>query len=216
MGKEVKRPLLCCSGSSQNAAWDCGPPGVNALNELCSSNSFPKMFRLSYIAYLHNLDAIYVCVCFSALVCVYAHTHPCRTAPEFSPTDSFDSYTCQWPDPGDNPPRCRHKANRKAPILPPDAGPRQGKQPQARLLTALSSFCPTNTWMGIQLILFHPGPFSQPAWHTERILCSSALPCVLHIRGRLIEREGKKEGIFIRKRINAQSALFGRYIRPIH
>lgn len=113
-------------------------------------------------------------------------------------------------------PRCHHKANRKAPILPPDAGPKQGKQPQARLHNALSSFCPTNTWMGIQLILFHPGPFSQPAWHRGRILCSSALPCVLHIRVRRIEREGKKGGIFIRKRINAQSALFGRYIRPIH
>lgn len=144
MGKQVKRPLLCCPGSSQNAAWDCGTPGVNGLNELCSSNGFPKKYRLSYTAYLHNLDAIYVCVPFLfPCVCVCTHI---RARLLLSP----DVLTALTAIPANGQiqeitPRCRHKASRKAPILPPDAGPRQEKQPQARLHNALSSFCPTNT-----------------------------------------------------------------------
>lgn len=57
-----------------------------------------------------------------------------------------------------------------------------------------------------------------PTWpDTERGFWAH-LPFLVYFisRRRLIEREGKKKGIFIRKRINAQSAPFGRYIRPIH
>lgn len=137
-----------------------------------------KMYRLSYMAYLHNLDAVCMCVCvcacyrlhvyvycmcigrgLSALLpvcmlaccCLCVHIlYVCRHAPEFRGSDSFDSYTCQWPDPGDNP-CCRHKADRKAPISPPDTGPvcrgrrGGGRQPAAILHNTLSSFHPTNT-----------------------------------------------------------------------
>lgn len=181
----------------------------------------PKMHRLSYTTYFHNLDSFCtsVCVCFHlfvyfldsvcalelskhapACVCAPVWVHICCMcvhAPEFRGSDSFDSYTCQWPDPGDNP-CCHHKAIRKAPISPPDIGSvcgskgglRCAKTPPAILHNALYSFHPTNTWMRIQLILFHPSPFSQPAWHRERILCSSALPCVLHI-GEKTYRKGR-------------------------
>lgn len=109
----------------------------------------PKMYRLSYIAYFHNLDAVCmsVCECFRLFVCalcilcvcvracscqcVCAQTvlYVCTHAPEFRASDSFDSYTCQWPDPSDNP-CCRHKADRKAPISPPDTGPASGGRSQ--------------------------------------------------------------------------------------
>ncbi len=138
----------------------------------------PKMYRLSYIAYFHNLDAVCmsVCACFPLFVylrcicigwgkarlclcvCVRACSrlcvhilYVCSHAPEFRGSDSFDSYTCQWPDPCDNP-CCRHKADRKAPISPPDTRPVcggrsgvGGRQPPAILHNTLSSFHPTNT-----------------------------------------------------------------------
>lgn len=138
----------------------------------------PKMYCLSYTAYFHNLDAVcmsvracfhlFVCMCSGAVcsclrvcLCVCVLLYVCRHAPEFRGTDSFDSYTCQWPDPGDNP-CCRHKAVRKAPIPPPDTGPVYvrsqgvegweegewgvvGRQPPAILHNTLSSFHPTST-----------------------------------------------------------------------
>lgn len=137
----------------KNAAWDSGTLRVNRLNELWSCNRLSKMCCLSYIAYFHNLDAVCMCVCVCVFIClcmcmctystrcvywqglsmfpprvcmcVCARACVYRHAPEFRGSDSFDSYTCQWPDPGDNP-CCRHKADRKAPISPPDTRPVSG------------------------------------------------------------------------------------------
>lgn len=140
-------------------------------------------FYHSFVCIGRRLNTLlHVCTVACSCLCVHI-LYVCRHDPEFTGSDSFDSYTCQWPDLGDNP-CCRHKADRKAPISPlPDTGPVcEGRGAPVILHNTLSSFHPTNTWMGIQLILFHPSPFSHPAWHRERILCSSALPCVLHIR----------------------------------
>lgn len=139
----------------------------------------PKMYCLSYIAYFHNFDGVCMsCVCAHVFVCcvlyVYVHVHGhvllrvcvyvccvcvcvcahilyvCRHAPEFRGSDSFDSYTCQWPDPGDNP-CCRHKAGRRLQFPPQTLGQsveaEEGveRQPPAILHNTLSSFHPTNT-----------------------------------------------------------------------
>lgn len=157
----------------------------------------------------------------------------CRHAPEFEGSDSFDSYTSQWPDLGDNP-SCRHKAIRKAPIPPCQtqdwsveavvvvlgagggAGVfRRKTSSHSPQYTSPHSTPLAHEW-GSNWFFFTSVHF--PTWpDTERGFWAH-LPFLVYFisRRRLIEREGKKKGIFIRKRINAQSAPFGRYIRPIH
>lgn len=197
----------------------CGTPALWGLTDWISFGAVigcPKMYRLSYRAYFHNLDAVCmsVCACFGLFVHMYwrglgilpwvcprVHMlHMCTRAPEFRGSDSFDSYTCQWPDPSDNP-CCRHKADRKAPISPPrhwaglwrqQGGWRDNLQPFSTIHSPHSTPL-THEW-GSNWFFFTRVHFpTRP--DTERGFCAHLPFLVYFISGRrLIEREGKKGG----------------------
>ena len=135
------------------------------------------------------------------LLPVYVHIlYVCRHAPEFAGSDSFDSYTCQWPDPGDNPllsPQSHQKGSNfplrhKASLWRQRRGYRDNLQPFSTIRSPHSSPL-THEW-GSNWFFFTPVHFpTRP--DTERGFCAHLPFLVYFISGRrLIEREGKKGG----------------------